>query len=77
MAKLTKNKLKMILRALLYIMLLILFYKFYMKTAIENYMKASTTIAQRQEKVEEHETPITIVCPEPAFKTSFVQILLA
>ena len=65
------NKTKIILRVALYLILLALFATIYVRSAFRMYMSGSTTIGQRQEKLEIHEPPVLILCPEPAFKPSF------
>ena len=65
------TKIKIILRVTLFTVLLFLFYFMYMKHALEQYKKGSTTIVKRQEFMENLEPPILIVCPEPPFKPSF------
>ena len=42
-----------------------------MKTAIEQFTKGSTTIAQTPETLPKLEPPIFIFCPDPPFKPSF------
>ena len=65
------KKTKIILRVALYLILLALFATIYVRSAFRMYMSGSTTIGQRQEKLEIHEPPVLILCPEPAFKPSF------
>ena len=43
----------------------------YMKTAIEQFTKGSTTISQTQKILPKLEPPIFIFCPDPSFKHSF------
>ena len=70
MVKLTDKNIKGVLHALLYIMLLILFYLFYMKSALDQFIKGSTTIVQRRIEYAP-DPPVLIACPDPPFKTSF------
>ena len=42
-----------------------------MRNAIDQFLRRSTTIGYRQEKVEKYSAPILITCPIPAFKPSF------
>ena len=55
----------------LYTILLLTFYVLYMRNAIDQFLRRSTTIGYRQEKVEKYSAPILIICPIPAFKPSF------
>ena len=43
----------------------------YMRTAIEQFAKASTTISQTPRKLSKLEAPIFTLCPDPPFKLSF------
>ena len=43
----------------------------YMKTAIEQFSKGSTTISQTPKDLSKLEPPIFILCPDPPFKPSF------
>ena len=42
-----------------------------MRTAIEQFTKASTTISQTPKKLSKLEAPIFMLCPDPPFKLSF------
>ena len=66
-----QNVIKMLIQGVLFIILLIMFYFMYMKTAIEQFTKGSTTIAQTPETLPKLEPPIFIFCPDPPFKPSF------
>ena len=66
-----KNLIKILVQGLLFIILLIIFYFLYMKTAIEQFTKGSTTISQTPKDLSKLEPPIFIFCPEPTFKPSF------
>ena len=48
-----------------------MFYVFYMRSAIDQFTRGSTTIGFRQEIVEKKIAPVLIACPEPAFKKNF------
>ena len=72
MIKLTAKHIKRILRGILFIVLLSLFYFFYMETALDQFTKRRTTIVQSKIELEP-EPPVLIVCPDPPFKTSFFQ----
>ena len=41
-----------------------------MKEAIEQYSKGMTTLGKSEEKIEEYEYPIFIVCPRPGFRST-------
>ena len=60
-----------ILNVVLYCILILAFYKVTMEKAVENYMKSSTTIVQRQENTTKPVPPVFMICPDPPFKTSF------
>ena len=66
-----KNIIKILARAVIFIILLILFYFMYMRTAIEQFTKGSTTISQTPKKLSKIEPPILMFCPDPPFKPSF------
>ena len=66
-----KNVIKTLVQGVLFIILLIIFYFMYMKTAIEQFTKGSTTISQTPKDLSKLEPPIFIFCPEPPFKPSF------
>ena len=69
----TKN-LKLALKAILYLALLILFYMFYMKDALNKYKDGRTTMSEMRNKIisnTERLAPVMIICPEPGFKSSF------
>ena len=69
--KTIQNGTKMLFRVVLYLILLVLFGIIYAKDAFKMYMSNSTGFGQKQETVEQHEPPVLIICPEPAFKPSF------
>ena len=60
-----------LIQGVIFIVLLIIFYNMYMKTAIEQFAKGSTTISQTPKNLSKLETPIFIFCPDPSFKHSF------
>ena len=60
-----------IVNAGLFCILLVVYYVLYMEKAVENYMKKSTTIVERQEDIIEMKSPVFVLCPDPPFKTSF------
>ena len=66
-----KNVIKTLVQGVLFIILLIIFYFMYMKTAIEQFTKGSTTISQTPKNLSKLEPPIFILCPDPSFKHSF------
>ena len=66
-----QNVIKMLIQGVLFIILLIIFYFMYMKTAIEQFTKGSTTISLTSKNLSQLEPPIFILCPDPPFKPSF------
>ena len=66
-----ENIIEKLIQGFILIVLLILFYFMYMKTAIEQFTKGSTTISQTQKILPKLEPPIFIFCPDPSFKHSF------
>ena len=60
-----------LLKAVLFSILLIIYYIGYMEPALDQYGKKSTTIAQRREEMDVFESPIFVACPDPPFKKSF------
>ena len=66
-----KNVIKTLVQGVLFIILLIIFYFMYMKTAFEQFTKGSTTISQTPKNLSKLEPPIFIFCPDPSFKHSF------
>ena len=66
-----KNIIEKLIQGVIFIVLLILFYFMYMKTAIEQFTKGSTTISQTPKNLSKLEPPIFIFCPDPSFKHSF------
>ena len=60
-----------ILKAVLFGILLIIYYFAYMEPALVQYGKKRTTIAQMREDIDEFESPIFVACPDPPFKASF------
>ena len=67
----TNRAIKLCMKLTLYTILLLTFYTMYMRNAIDQFLRRSTTIGYRQEKVEKYSAPILIICPTPAFKPSF------
>ena len=43
----------------------------YMQTAVDQYYKEKTTMAQTRENMSHLNPPVFVACPEPPFKTSF------
>ena len=66
-----ENVIEKLIQAVIFIVLLIIFYFMYMKTAIEQFTKGSTTISQTPKNLSKLEPPIFIFCPDPSFKHSF------
>ena len=61
------------MRAVLFSILLIVYYLMYMHTALEQYYKykESTSMAQTRENTSHLNPPVFVACPDPPFKTSF------
>ena len=70
-----RSHVKKIVNAILFSILIIVYYLFYMEKAVENYRKSSTTIVQRQEEIYDPKSPVFVICPDPPFKTSFFRDL--
>ena len=66
-----QNLIKKLTQGVLFIIILIIFYFTYMKTAIEQVTKGSTTMSQTPKDLSKLEPPIFILCPDPPFKPSF------
>ena len=66
-----QNLIKTLFQATLFTILLIIFYFMYMKTAIEQFTKASTTVSQTTKELKKLEPPIFLFCVDPPFKPSF------
>ena len=66
----TPNKVKAIVKAILFLVLVILFLVFYFIHQAEEFMKGSTTFTSRNEKVLDFEMPSLVLCFDPPFKAS-------
>ena len=66
----TPNKVKAIVKAILFLVLVILFLVFYFIHQAEEFMKGSTTFTSRNEKVLEFIMPSLVLCFDPPFKAS-------
>ena len=66
----TCRHIKVILRGILFISLLIIFITLYLESALTDFAKGRTTIAQSQEE-ENPDQPVLVACPDPPFKPSF------
>ena len=66
-----QNLIEKLIQGVIFIVLLIIFYNMYMKTAIEQFTKGSTTISQTPKNLSKLVPPIFIFCPDPSFKHSF------
>ena len=42
-----------------------------MEEAVRNYTKKQTTIVQGKEDIDEIESPVFVICPDPPYKPSF------
>ena len=67
----TSHKIKIVLKGILFTALLILFYFLYMKKALDQFIKGSTTIIHTQETDQYSNQPVLIACTTPPFKRSF------
>ena len=67
----TSHKIKLFLKGILFTTLLILFYFMYMKKALDQFIKGSTTIVHTQETDQFSVQPVLIACTTPPFKRSF------
>ena len=70
MVSLTSRHTKVILRGILFISLLTIFVSLYLESALKDFAKARTTIAQSQEVVNPDQ-PVLVACPDPPFKPPF------
>ena len=68
-----KKKRKVIFKAMLYFILLILFVRFYLIDEIRNFAKGSTTLSSLTKKVDFLEAPFITLCFLPRFKASVLQ----
>ena len=66
-----ENIIEKLIQGVIFIVLLMIFYFMYMKTAIEQFTKGSTTISLTSKDLSQLEPPIFILCPDPPFKPSF------
>ena len=64
---------KVIFKAMLYFILLILFVRFYLIDEISNFAKGSTTISSRTKRVDFLEAPYITFCFQQPFKPSVIQ----
>ena len=64
---------KKLLRAILFIALVIIYSVMYFEPALKIYDKKSTTISQKREYINQPEPPILVLCPDPPFKKSFFE----
>ena len=71
MVLLTSKVIEFSVKTLLYLILLILYYVFYMKIALDQYDEGRTTMAESIKINNELDYPVLIFCPEPGFKRSF------
>ena len=66
----TPNKVKAVVKAISFLVLVILFLIFYFIHQAEEFMKGSTTFTSRNEKVLDFEMPSLVLCFDPPFKAS-------
>ena len=71
MVLLTRKVIEFSVKALLFLILLILYYGFYMQIALDQYNEGRTTMAESIKINNELDYPVLIFCPEPGFKRSF------
>ena len=71
MVLLTSKVIEFSVKALLFLILLILYYVFYMQIALDQYNEGGTTMAESIKINNELDYPVLIFCPEPGFKRSF------
>ena len=66
-----RDQVKKTLRAVLFCILLIVYYLMYMHTAVDQYYKEKTTMAQTRINTSHLDPPVIVACADPPFKTSF------
>ena len=66
-----RGQVKKTLRAVLFCILLIVYYLMYMHTAVDQYYKEKTTMAQTRIDMSHLNPPVIVACADPPFKTSF------
>ena len=66
-----RGHVKKTLRAVLFCILLIVYYLMYMHTAVDQYYKEKTTMAQTRIDMSHLNPPVIVACADPPFKTSF------
>ena len=64
---------KEILKTLLFVVLLVTFYSFYLKSQVEEFLKGSTTFTSRYEKIRKMQVPNLLLCMKPGFKRSVMK----
>ena len=67
----TRKVIELSVKSLLFLILILLYYHFYMETALSQYYEKRTTMAESIKPDNQHEYPVLIFCPEPGFKPSF------
>ena len=66
-----RGQVKKTLRAVLFCILLIVYYLMYMQTAVDHYNEEKAIMAQTRINVSNLDPPVIVACPDPPFKTSF------
>ena len=66
-----RGQVKKTLRAVLFCILLIVYYLMYMHTAVDQYYEEKTTMAQTRINTSNLDPPVIVACADPPFKTSF------
>ena len=70
---LARNFFRYSLKALLFVILVVVYYVLYMQWAIEQYNEKRTTMAESIKHANKLDYPIFVFCPEPGFKPSFFE----
>ena len=70
-----RGQVKKTLRAVLFCILLIVYYLMYMHTAVDQYYEEKTTMAQTRINTSHVNYPVFVAFPDPPFKTSFFKEL--
>ena len=66
-----RGQVKKTLRAVLFCILLIVYYLMYIHTAVDQYYEEKTTVAQTRINTSYLDPPVIVLCPDPPFKASF------
>ena len=66
-----RGQVKKTLRAVLFCILLIVYYLMYIHTAVDQYYEEKTTVAQTRINTSNLDPPVIVACPDPPFKAPF------